>query len=95
MTPWEREWFGARCAEVDPDLFFEPDEKLRSYEKAKRVIAAKRICNGCPLKPKCLNYALNHEVVGVWGGMSEKERHELSRVSKQFLSSKQRSKLFL
>lgn len=93
---WEREWAGANCANMDTDIFFMPDDdKLNRKERSERILRAKRICNGCPVMKRCQNYAINHNEVGVWGGMTEKERNELQRTARMFLSSKNRSKLFL
>lgn len=35
---------------------------------------AKQICSGCEVKEPCLQYALENESHGIWGGMSETER---------------------
>ena len=42
------------------------------------VNRAKKVCQDCPVKKKCLDYALKstHQF-GVWGGMSERERKRL------------------
>lgn len=71
--PWRRE---AVCAQTDPEVFFP--------EKGGRSTAAKRICNGgngvaeCPVRDKCLEWALEHdERFGVWGGKCERERRAL------------------
>jgi WhiB family redox-sensing transcriptional regulator len=62
----------ARCAGVDPDLFF-PKEYERSDE-------AKAICHECPVRQECLEYALAHgEKFGVWGGLTERERRRVRR----------------
>jgi len=37
----------------------------------------KRTCEACPVKSKCLDYALNHAVLGWWGGTSEGQRKRL------------------
>jgi len=62
----------ARCAEVDPELFF--------IEKGGSTAPAKRICQSCEVRAECLEFALENEYVagyGVWGGMSERERRRL------------------
>lgn len=39
------------------------------------LIIAKQICSICPVKQKCLDYALeNNERIGVWGGTTGRER---------------------
>lgn len=45
-----------------------------------KVELAKRICEGCPVRQPCLDYAVrNVEWFGVWGGMSENKRGLLRR----------------
>ncbi len=59
------------CAQTDPDAFF-PDKGGATTR------AAKAVCAGCPVRTECLTYALDRgERFGVWGGMSERERHRL------------------
>lgn len=37
--------------------------------------AARRVCEGCPVKGECLDMALeNRESWGIWGGMDRHER---------------------
>ncbi|KJK39265.1 transcriptional regulator [Streptomyces variegatus] len=69
---WQHE---ALCAQTGADFFFpEPGSSVRE---------AKRICGMCPIRAACLEYALdNDERFGVWGGLSEKERLDLRRVSR-------------
>ncbi len=44
----------------------------------KGVIAAKKICQNCPVALRCLNYALTENIEhGVWGGTSERERRRI------------------
>jgi WhiB family redox-sensing transcriptional regulator len=44
------------------------------------IRTAKRICQGCPVRQPCLDYALERgERFGVWGGLSERERRRLKR----------------
>ena len=62
----------ALCAETDPEAFFP--------EKGGSTREAKRICLGCEVKDRCLDYALAHdERFGIWGGLSERERRRLRR----------------
>jgi WhiB family redox-sensing transcriptional regulator len=44
------------------------------------VRLAKQICLKCPIRQRCLDYALtNNERYGVWGGLTERERGSLLR----------------
>jgi len=77
-------WEGAACAETttvagfhlqihDPDLWFEA-----YFEKQ-----AKAVCATCPIRQKCLEYAIsNKETEGVWGGLSGPERLKLTNKGK-------------
>ncbi len=58
------------CAQIDPERWF-PDKGGSTRE-------AKRICQECPVRVECLQYALdNDERFGIWGGHSERERRSL------------------
>ncbi len=65
----------AACLDSDPDLFF----PIASSGPALHQIAqAKAICASCQVRGECLHFALTtHQVHGVWGGTSEKERQLL------------------
>lgn len=53
------------CVGENPDLFFEKAGEDH----------AKALCESCPVKRECLDYALAERIVeGVWGGFSETER---------------------
>lgn len=65
----------ALCAQTDLEAFFP--------EKGGSTRTAKQICAVCEVKAQCLEYALeNGELIGVWGGLTEKERRELRRLRK-------------
>jgi WhiB family redox-sensing transcriptional regulator len=67
----------AACRDADPELFF-PDVDLRSARN--QVKTAKLICRGCPVSATCLSWALaSGQEAGIWGGLTEDERHRLSR----------------
>lgn len=57
------------CAEHDPELFFPG--------KGQSSRPARALCAECPFARECLAYALTHQVRGVWGGTSFKEREEI------------------
>lgn len=73
--PDEQSWQErSLCAQTDPEAFFP--------EKGGSTREAKKICTGCEVRAECLEYALaNDERFGIWGGMSERERRRLKRVS--------------
>ena len=63
----------AKCStSIDPDWFFNY-EKLQGKER-------KSYCNDCPVIAKCLNYALNVKVMGIWGGTTLEERDEIRKI---------------
>ncbi|MDO4898316.1 MAG: WhiB family transcriptional regulator [Rothia sp. (in: high G+C Gram-positive bacteria)] len=62
----------ALCAQTDPEAFFP--------EKGGSTRDAKRVCNECPVREACLEYAMeNDERFGIWGGLSERERRRLRK----------------
>lgn len=51
-------------------LFYAEDQKLQA--------SARRICNSCPVRDDCLEYALENRIDhGMWGGVSERGRRRL------------------
>jgi WhiB family redox-sensing transcriptional regulator len=71
--PWRTD---AACNGMNPDLFFP--------ELGEDARPAKEVCRGCPVRERCLEYAMaNRETHGVWGGRSEKERRRLRRQRSQ------------
>ena len=62
----------ARCAEVEPEIFFP--------ERGGSSKAARAVCSECAVRLQCLEYALNNkEQFGIWGGTSERERRRLRK----------------
>ena len=75
---WEWQYDGA-CRGSDPEQFF-LDPNMRGLNKRTKELNAIKVCNTCPVKQACLDHALSvPEIFGVWGGMTEEQRHELLR----------------
>ena len=69
----------ALCRDVDPELFFPIGTTGVAVD---HIEAAKSVCNACPVKKQCLEYALaTNQESGVWGGTSEEERRDLRRAA--------------
>lgn len=75
------------CSQSDPDSFFpeEVEEPTEVFKNGKVFIKihsryryereAKAICNECPYKIQCLEYALSDpSTQGIWGGLTENQR---------------------
>ena len=68
-TSWQQL---AACRGVDPEVFHPETEEDADDAKA--------ICDVCPVREPCLEYALVvREKLGVWGGLTERERRRLLR----------------
>ena len=75
----ENNWqIRAACRGPHATVFFPPPRFERKDEKVEREARAKDICQSCPVRGECLEYALGiREPHGIWGGLSEGERKEL------------------
>ena len=65
-------WTDAACADpwIDPEIFF-------AKETERQAVA---ICDACPLKAMCAEYAVTNEMeYGVWGGLNEEQRKKLNK----------------
>lgn len=58
------------CAQTEPELWFPTADRQTG-----RV--AKSLCSSCPWLKPCLDYALFTDVVGIWGGKTERERSQM------------------
>jgi hypothetical protein len=36
------------------------------------------LCHICPVREKCLEWALSHEEVGIWGGLTDAQRKQIT-----------------
>ncbi|MDQ5969783.1 MAG: WhiB family transcriptional regulator, redox-sensing transcriptional regulator [Patescibacteria group bacterium] len=78
----DAEWMdNANCKGMGCEYFF-PIE-LKSKIAASKILAVKAICEQCTVNQECLSYALDtNQKYGIWGGLTEPERSNLSQASK-------------
>jgi len=77
-THLSEEWRDrAACLDASPELFF----PVGTSESARlQLNRAKRVCGGCPVRSRCLQWSIDTGVDhGVWGGLSEEERRSMKR----------------
>ena len=69
----------AICRDTDPDLFFPVGTTGQALVQIER---AREVCNQCPVKRDCLEFALEtNQDSGIWGGTSEEERRAIRRAA--------------
>jgi WhiB family redox-sensing transcriptional regulator len=67
----------AACRTEHPELFFPTGT---TGPGRRQLASAKAVCHRCPVTAACLAWAMvTGQRYGVWGGLSEDERHELQR----------------
>jgi WhiB family redox-sensing transcriptional regulator len=69
----------ARCASVDPEVWFDYEEYRRdSNIRKQKAAAAKAICGRCVLLVKCREYGLStRQPSGIWGGLDVDDRENV------------------
>lgn len=77
----DREWIKhARCAGMDPEIFFTDHAEAALQHPTRKVQAAwnkaKMICRECPVRLQCARDHLG-EKEGVWGGLDPAQRYAL------------------
>ncbi|MEU7219930.1 WhiB family transcriptional regulator [Nocardia iowensis] len=79
---WDWQMRGS-CRTEDPAVFYHPDGE-RGKARLARAKRAKEICRTCPVLAQCRGYALKtREPHGIWGGLSEEERHRIAARTKR------------
>ena len=64
------EWQDNAACRGQGELFF-----FERGNNTKNTIMAKEICNSCPVRKDCLDFAItNRFEYGIWGGKTPKER---------------------
>jgi len=66
---------GVQCSQL-PECFF-PEDEPNLYLRRKLIAVAKEVCDDCPVKARCFDYALSAGMVGIWGGTTADERQKL------------------
>ncbi|OLF19385.1 WhiB family transcriptional regulator [Actinophytocola xanthii] len=81
MSKMIDDWrYHAACRDADPELFFPVSEIGPGARQAEQ---AKATCAGCPVRERCLTFAVDNGLDhGVFGGTTERERRELVRRSR-------------
>lgn len=74
MNDWRHH---AACKTADPNLFFAAHNEPAEVTAANAELVVEMYCNQCPVRIECLtaeqgSTAREH---GVWGGLTERERH--------------------
>lgn len=68
-------WDEAACAGMDVNFFYDLEEMRNGNPVRKENLdTLRRLCTGCPLWAKCLEWGFEEERYGVWGGMMSQER---------------------
>lgn len=64
----------AACRGLDSEIFFPDPDDFEAQE------IAKAICDRCPVREACLEYALGlREREGIWGATTERDRRRILR----------------
>ena len=83
----------AACRDADPDLFFPISTTGPALHEADQ---AKRICQACPVRAPCLDWALDHsQASGIWGGKTEEERSVIRRSRTALRAMRQAAEKYL
>ena len=73
MIEYAPNWRAASaCLNTEPDVFFPVAVGSAASEQISRAL---RICQGCPVRQQCLDFAMRSgEKDGIWGGTTPEER---------------------
>lgn len=64
----------------EPDIWFSTGSS--AFEREDRRVAV-RACADCWMRVECLDYALEHDVEGIWGGKTKGQRESMTAGRKQ------------
>lgn len=63
------------CAGTSLDSWFPEDGDRHGWH----MDLVRRVCDACPLKEMCLDWALHHEEYGIWAGTGPSDRRRMRR----------------
>ena len=74
----QQSWTDRGSCVGQPDVFYNDEHDAKGRRRSNEDLA-KDICRGCPVMMQCRRYAIGaKELYGVWGGLTEMERHHLA-----------------
>jgi WhiB family redox-sensing transcriptional regulator len=81
MIEYPTNWRAASaCLNADPDVFF---PVAVGTAAVKQISLALRICQGCPVRQQCLDFAVRTgEKDGIWGGTTPEQRIRARRAGR-------------
>ena len=85
--PGEVDWDKARCRGLNTEIFYLEDSQLQDRRMNLKMI--RKVCFNCPIQKECLTTAIEKGEEGIWGGLSQWERNELVKGTRdvRFLQS--------
>lgn len=63
------------CAQIGGDFFF-PESPAELHSNMRFI---KPLCDSCDFKQECLEYAMTHDVIGIWAATTSKDRNTLRK----------------
>lgn len=74
--PNTQPWMGqALCqGSLESDLFFPPSD---GHQSRTQIAAARAYCRHCPVVQPCFEYAMEHNLYGIWGGSTDRDRRRI------------------
>lgn len=71
------DWMRYAACQGYEDLFFNEGDERKGVRRRKEA-EAKEVCDSCPVERECRAFAFDDdELYGVWGGLTENERHRI------------------
>ena len=67
----------AACRGTDVSAFFPDERQVQKHSYQALYREALKICENCEVREPCLEYALHNESMGIWGGTTEFQRHNM------------------